>query len=150
MQIHHCCNLYQQNSRNAIFEFLVHGFMMPDSHSRPCPDASSKNSQHQERGFRNAPLGFLSLVFVYAVHYECNSVDDNKIVGENIMHICKIEPMYKSVFGGQSEDCIFTKKHIKSTKIDFFSFFCMFVFRCTLKIDLLCVVFQILALQRHL
>lgn len=68
----------------------------------------------------------------------------------DVQCFCKIEPMYKSVFGGQSEDCIFTKKHIKSTKIDFFSFFCMSVFRCTLEIDLLCVVFQILALQRHL
>ena len=68
----------------------------------------------------------------------------------DVQCFCKIEPMYKSVFGGQSEDCIFTKKHIKSTQIDFFSFFCMFVFRCTLEIDLLCVVFQILALQRHL
>lgn len=62
----------------------------------------------------------------------------------------KIEPMYKSVFCGQSEDCIFTKKHIKSTKIVFFSFFCMFVFRCTLKIDFLCVILRFVALQRHL
>lgn len=72
------------------------------------------------------------------------------ITNTDVQRFCKIEPMYKSVFGGQSEDCIFTKKHIKTTKIDFFSFFCMFVFRCTLKIDLLCVVSQIWALQRHL
>lgn len=72
------------------------------------------------------------------------------ITNTDVQCFCKIEPMYKSVFGGQSEVCIFTKEHIKSTKIVFFSFFCMFVFRCTLKIDLLCVVSQIWALQRHL
>lgn len=32
----------------------------------------------------------------------------------------KIPPKAKSVFGGQNGDCIFTKKHIKSTKMHFF------------------------------
>ena len=36
----------------------------------------------------------------------------------------------KSLFGGQTGDCIFTKKPIKSTKKHFFRFFIIFVFRC--------------------
>lgn len=64
------------------FEFLVHRLMVPDFHSHPCPDASSKYSQQQKRGFRNAPLGFLRLVFVNAVHDEYNCIDGKEIVGE--------------------------------------------------------------------
>ena len=42
-------------------------------------------SQQQKRGFWNAPLGFLGLVFVNAIHDECNSVDGKEIVGEVTM-----------------------------------------------------------------
>lgn len=65
--------------------FLWHRLMVPDFHSNPCPDASSKNSQQQKRGFGNAPLGFLRLVFVNAVHDECNCIDSKEIVGEITM-----------------------------------------------------------------
>ena len=82
MQIRHQRNLYKQNGRNAVFGFLVYRLMVPDFHSHPCPDASSKYSQQQKRGFRNALLGFLSLVFVNAVHDECNCIDGKEIVGE--------------------------------------------------------------------
>ena len=82
MQIRHQRNLYQQNSRNAVFEFIVHRLRVPDFHSHPCPDASSKHSQQQKRGFRNAPLGLLSLILVNALHDECNCIDDKEIVGE--------------------------------------------------------------------
>ena len=37
------------------------------------------------------------------------------------------------IFGGQTGDCIFTKKPIKSTKMHFFRFFSIFVFRCMAK-----------------
>ena len=39
----------------------------------------------------------------------------------------------KKLFGGQSGDCIFTKKPIKSTKRTFFRIFSIFVFRCMVK-----------------
>ena len=40
----------------------------------------------------------------------------------------------KNLFGGQSGDCIFTKKPIKSTKTHFFfRIFSIFVFRCMVK-----------------
>ena len=52
----------------------IHAPMLPPS------TASSK-----KRGFRNAPLGFLSLVFVNAVHDECNCIDGKEIVGEITM-----------------------------------------------------------------
>lgn len=52
----------------------------------------------------------------------------------DVQCFCKIEPMYKSVFGGQSEVCIFTKEHIKSTKIVFFSFFACLYFVALLKL----------------
>ena len=81
-QICHQRNQYLQNGRNAVFEFLVHRLMMPDFHSHPCPGASSKYCQQQKRGFRNAPLGFLSLVYVNVVHDECNCIDGKEIVGE--------------------------------------------------------------------
>ena len=82
VQIRHQRNLYQQNGRNTVFEFLVHRLMVPDFHSHPCPDASSKDSQQQKRGFRNAPFGFLCLVLINAVHDECNCIDAQEIVGE--------------------------------------------------------------------
>ena len=37
------------------------------------------------------------------------------------------------IFGGQTGDCIFTKKPIKSTKTHFFRFFSIFIFRCMAK-----------------
>ena len=39
----------------------------------------------------------------------------------------------KSVFGGQTGDCIFTKKPIKSAKTHFFRNFSIFAFRCMVK-----------------
>ena len=82
VQIRHQRNLYYQNGRNAVFEFLVHRLMVPDFHSHPCPNASSNDSQQQKRGFGNTPLGFLGLVFVNALHGECNCIDGKEIVSE--------------------------------------------------------------------
>ena len=59
--MYHQRNLYQQNGRNAAFEFLAHRPAVPDFHSHPCPDASSKESQQQKRCFRNALLAFFAL-----------------------------------------------------------------------------------------
>ena len=44
VQIRHQHYLYKQNGRNAVFEFLVHRLMVSNSHTKPCPDASSKGS----------------------------------------------------------------------------------------------------------
>ena len=49
------------------------------------PSMPPKYSQQQKRGFRNAPLGFLSFVFVNAVHDECNCIDGKEIVGKITM-----------------------------------------------------------------
>lgn len=78
-------NLYQKNDRNAIFEFLVHRLMAPNSHGDPCSDASTEDSQHQKCGFRNALHRFLGLVFVNAVYDERDCIDGKKIVGEATM-----------------------------------------------------------------
>ena len=49
------------------------------------PSMPPKYSQQQKRGFRNAPLGFLSLVFVNAVHDERDGVDGEEISGDAAM-----------------------------------------------------------------
>ena len=67
--MYHQRNLYQQNGRNAAFEFLAHRLTVPDFHSYPCPDASSKESRQQKRCSRNAPLSFLRPTFINAVRH---------------------------------------------------------------------------------
>ena len=49
----------------------------------------------------------------------------------------KILPRNKSLFGGQTGDCIFTKKPIKSAKTNFFRIFSIFAFRCMVKLPLI-------------
>ena len=43
----------------------------------------------------------------------------------------------KFVRGGQTGDCIFAKKPIKSTKTHFFRIFSIFAFRCMIKLPLI-------------
>ena len=43
----------------------------------------------------------------------------------------------KSPFGGQTKDCIFAKKPIKSAKTHFFRIFSIFAFRCMVKLPLI-------------
>ena len=47
--------------------------------------------------------------------------------------VISVVPKGKNLFGGQSGDCIFTKKPIKPTKTPFFRFFSIFAFRCMVK-----------------
>ena len=48
-------------------------------HAPMLPPSTASN---KKRGFRNTPLGFLRLVFVNAIHDECNNIDGKEIVGE--------------------------------------------------------------------
>ena len=50
---------------------------------------------------------------------------------------CKILLKDKSLFGGQTRDCIFAKKPIKSAKTHFFRNFSIFAFRCMIKLPLI-------------
>ena len=43
----------------------------------------------------------------------------------------------ESSFGGQTGDCIFAKKPIKSAKTHFFRIFSIFAFRCMVKLPLI-------------
>ena len=45
----------------------------------------------------------------------------------------KVSPKDKSLFGGQTGDCIFTKKPIKFAKTHFFRIFSIFAFLCMVK-----------------
>jgi hypothetical protein len=38
-------DLYDDNQRNAIFELLVHRFVMPDFHPAPSPNATANDGQ---------------------------------------------------------------------------------------------------------
>ena len=49
----------------------------------------------------------------------------------------KILPKDKSLFGGQTGDCISAKKLIKSAKRTFFRIFSIFAFRCMIKLPLI-------------
>ena len=50
----------------------------------------------------------------------------------------KVSPKNKSSFGGQTWDCIFAKKSIKSAKKrTFLGFFSIFAFRCMVKWSLI-------------
>ena len=40
-------NLDNQDNRDAIFELLVLSLMMPDFHTQPCPNTTTKNCQHK-------------------------------------------------------------------------------------------------------
>ena len=49
----------------------------------------------------------------------------------------KILPKDKKLFGGQTGDCIFAKKPIKSAKTHFFRIFSIFAFRFMVKLPLI-------------
>jgi hypothetical protein len=70
--MYHQRNLYQHNGRNAAFEFLAHRPAVPDFHSHPCLDASSKESRQQKRCFKNALLAFF--VSRLSMPYAMNTV----------------------------------------------------------------------------
>ena len=55
-----------------------------------------------------------------------------------LMSVCyEVYVTLCKILGGQSGDCIFTKKPIKSTKTHFFRFFSIFAFRCMVKLPLI-------------
>ena len=64
------------------------------------------------------------------------------ITNTDVQCFCKIEPMYKSVFGRQSKDCISYMKHIKSTKIDSVQFFACLYFVALLKLTFYVLFFN--------
>ena len=56
----------------------------------------------------------------------------------NWYSVCyKIPLKDKSLFGGQTGDCFFAKKPIKSAKTHFFRIFSIFAFRCMVKLPLI-------------
>ena len=81
--MYHQRSLYQQNGGDAAFEFLAHRPAVPDFHSHPCPDASSKESRQQKRCFRKCAIGFLCPACVNAVRHEYS--ENTFIVMTNIL-----------------------------------------------------------------
>ena len=62
--------LDEQDEGNAVFEFLMQGFMMPHFHSDPCSDAATQHGQSQKCCLRDSPLCLPCLGLVEAIDEE--------------------------------------------------------------------------------
>ena len=71
--------LQENDGRYSVFEFLVHGFVMPYFHAKPSSNASSDSCQEEQCGFGDAPPVLLGLEFIYAIYDEGNEVDGHEI-----------------------------------------------------------------------
>lgn len=69
----------QQDGRHTKLELLVQRLMVPGPHADPRSYRATDSRHPEQRRLRNPPLGFLGLVFIYAIHYERNQIDYNEI-----------------------------------------------------------------------
>lgn len=53
--------------------------VMPNFHSQPCPDTSTKHCLSKKCRLSDAPLGFLCLPLVDSVHEKSDHVDNNEV-----------------------------------------------------------------------
>ena len=86
-QISPYSKLKNEDRGDAKLEFLVQRFVMPNSHSAPCSDASADDSHGQQGGFRYAPFPSLCLVFVQTKEQEGHHVDGKEINEKKWKHI---------------------------------------------------------------
>ena len=68
-------DLQGQNGGYAIFELLVHRFVVPYFHAQPCSDASAHKGHGQQGPFRYAPFCSFGLVLVQTIYEEGQDVD---------------------------------------------------------------------------
>ncbi len=65
----------------------MQGFVMPNLHSQPSSDASTKYSQPQQCYFTYTPLGLLRFPLVDAVHEESDRIDDGEVDEDDMQKI---------------------------------------------------------------
>ena len=62
--------------------------MMPGFHAQPSADASTNNSQSQERCFWDSPFLVFCLPLIDAEHKERQHIDDDEISEKNLYERC--------------------------------------------------------------
>lgn len=88
----------QEDGGDAIAEFEVEGFVVPQVHAQPCAKAAANEGEEQQGGFWDAPTVVSGLQFVEAVGEEREGIDGEEVAEDEVR-----------VHGGLTFDCKDTK-----------------------------------------
>ena len=71
--------LRNQDGRDAVFEFLMQGLMMPCFHAQQCAYATAESRPPEQGRFLNAPFRSLGFPFIDTVQKKRHDIDAGKV-----------------------------------------------------------------------